>query len=81
MIENIDVLKPWDVCELEVTLERLKYIGHDPRLGFGDIYDCTVRREKGPKGPVNLSVHLDLQKRVYLSYKDRVDFKGDWLEA
>ena len=79
MIEDVDIWKPWN--EEEVTMERLKYIGRDPRLDFGEVYDCTVKREKGPKGPVNLSVHTSLHARVYLNYKDKVSYLGDWLEV
>lgn len=81
MIDNIEALKPWDRNETEVTLERHKYIGNDPRLHFGDIYDLTVRREAGTKGPVNISVHVGLTERIYLKYENTRSFKGDWLEA
>lgn len=81
MIENIGALKPWGEKEMEVTLERHKYIGHDPRLRFGDIYDLTVRRESGAKGPVNISVHVGLKERVYLKYENTRSFKGDWLDV
>jgi hypothetical protein len=80
MIGNIEALLPWDENELEVTLERHKYIGTDPRLNFGDVYDLTVRRDGGPKGPVNISVHVGLKERIYLRYDSNRAFKGDWLD-
>lgn len=80
MIENIEALKPWDENETEVTLERHKYVGTDPRLNFGDIYDLTVRRDS-VKGPVNVSVHVNLKDRIYLRYESNRGFKGDWLDA
>lgn len=80
MIGNVEALFPWEENELEVTLERHKYIGTDPRLNFGDIYDLTVRRDSGPKGPVNISVHVNLKDRVYMKYDSNRAFKGDWLD-
>lgn len=80
MIENIEAFKPWDENETEVTLERHKYIGTDPRLNFGDIYDLTIRRDS-MKGPVNVSVHVNLKDRIYLRYESNRGFKGDWLDA
>ena len=80
MIGNIEALLPWDENELEVTLERYKYIGTDPRLSFGNVYDLTVRRDAGPKGPVNISVHVNPKDRIYLRYESGRGFKGDWIE-
>ena len=62
-------------------MERYKYIGNDSRLHFGDIYDLTIRRDSGAKGPVNISVHVGLRERIYLKYDSTRQFKGDWLEA
>ena len=81
MIDNIEALKPWDRNETEVTLERHRYNGTDPRLNFGDIYDLTVRRDAEAKGPVNVSVHVNLKDRIYLRYKTGHSFKNDWLDV
>lgn len=80
MIENIEAFKPWNENETEVTLERHKYIGTDPRLNFGDIYDLTIHKDSGSKGPVNVSVHVNLKDRIYLRYESGRGFKGDWIE-
>lgn len=81
MIENIEALKPWDDNEMEVILKQYKYIGHDPRLTFGELYDLTVSKPSGPKGPTSISVHVNLKDRVYLRYESDRGFKGDWLDS
>ena len=61
-------------------MERLEYVGVDPRLDYGTIYDCTVKKEQGGQGPVYLSVHTGLHTRIYFNYASRTEYRTDWIE-
>lgn len=58
-------------------MERLEYLGTDPRLEQGTVYDCTVARH-GTE--TNVSAHVSFHVRVYKYYRSIPEFEQDWAE-
>lgn len=58
-------------------MERLEYLGTDPRLEQGTVYDCTVARF----GEVtDVSVHVSFHVRVFKHYRTKAEFDMDWAD-
>ncbi len=77
MIKDVENWFDWDVYDRS-KMERWKYVGTDPRLNYGEVYDLTVARSNS--GKAYISVHTGLRSRVYKQYETRKKFEEEWSE-
>ena len=78
MIRNIDALVSWS--DMEVLMERYKYIGKEGLIPFGSEVDCELIFPKGPKGPVTVRGLYDAIT-IDKTYANKKEMLGDWLPA
>lgn len=71
--------RPWELTRNHkvILMERLEYLGTDPRLEQGTAYDCTVVRFGKT---TDVSVHVAFHARVFKHYRTKAEFDADWAD-